>query len=177
MAKIWSFTFSINPFNEYSCLISFRIDRLDLLAVQGTLKSLLQHCSSKASILRRSAFFMVQLSHPYMTTGWIHIHDYWKNHELKILSFSHSWALEILLPGPLRLGSQNLPFSEPSSLSEKWFQCSRTGGGAPPGGGAAVPLVSIPKLHFTSIICSLVHWTERPGSQEALSSSMVPGTQ
>ena len=68
VAKIWSFTFSINPFNEYSCLISFRIDRLDLLAVQGTLKSLLQHCSSKASILRRSAFFMVQLSHPYLTT-------------------------------------------------------------------------------------------------------------
>ena len=67
--KYWSFSFSISPSNEYSGLISFRIDWWDLLAVQGTLKSLLQHHSSKASILQRSAFFMVQLSHPYMTTG------------------------------------------------------------------------------------------------------------
>ena len=65
----WSFSFSISPSNEYSRLISFRIDWLDLLAVQGTLKSLLQHHNSKASILRHSAFFTVQLSHPYMTTG------------------------------------------------------------------------------------------------------------
>ena len=67
--KYWSFSFSINPFNEHPGLISFRMDWLDLLAVQGTLKSLLQHHSSKASILRCSAFFIVQLSHPYMTTG------------------------------------------------------------------------------------------------------------
>ena len=67
--KIWSFSFSINPSNDYSGLISFRNDWLDLLAVQGTLKSLLQHHSSKASILWQSAFFMAQLSHPYMTTG------------------------------------------------------------------------------------------------------------
>ena len=67
--KYWSFSFSISPSREYSGLISFRRDWLDLLAVQGTLKSLLQHHSSKASILRCSAFFMVQLSHPYMTTG------------------------------------------------------------------------------------------------------------
>ena len=67
--KYWSFSFSINPSNEYSGLISFRMDRLDLLAVQGTLKSLLQHHSSKTSILWCSAFFIVQLSHPYMTTG------------------------------------------------------------------------------------------------------------
>ena len=67
--KYWSFSFNISPSNEYSGLISFRINWLDLLAVQGTLKSLLQHHSSKASILQRSAFFMVQLSHPYMTTG------------------------------------------------------------------------------------------------------------
>ena len=65
----WSFSFSISSSNEYSGLISFRIDWLDLLEVQGTLKSLLQHHSSKASILRFSAFFMVQLSHPYMTAG------------------------------------------------------------------------------------------------------------
>ena len=67
--KYWSFSFSISPSNEHSGLISFRIDWLDLLAVQGTLKSLLRHHSSKASILQRSAFFIVQLSHPYMTTG------------------------------------------------------------------------------------------------------------
>ena len=67
--KYWSFSFSISPSNEYSGLISFRTDWFDLLAVQGTLKSLLQHHSSKASILLCSAFFIVQLSHPYMTTG------------------------------------------------------------------------------------------------------------
>ena len=67
--KYWSCSFSISPSNEYSGLLSFRMDLLDLLAVQGTLKSLLQHHSSKASILRCSAFFIVQLSHPYMTTG------------------------------------------------------------------------------------------------------------
>ena len=67
--KDWSFSFSISPSNEHPGLISFRMDWLDLLAVQGTLKSLLQHHSSKASILRHSAFFTVQLSHPYMTTG------------------------------------------------------------------------------------------------------------
>ena len=67
--KYWTFSFSISPSNEYSGLISFRMDWLDLRAVQGTLKSLLQYHSSKSSILQRSAFFMVQLSHPYMTTG------------------------------------------------------------------------------------------------------------
>ena len=67
--KYWNFSFSISPSNEHPGLISFRMDWLDLLAVQGTLKSLLQHHTSKASILRRSAFFTVQLSHPYMTTG------------------------------------------------------------------------------------------------------------
>ena len=67
--KYWSFSFNISPSNEQPGLISFRMDWLDLLAVQGTLKSLLQHHSSKASILRCSAFFTVQLSHPYMTTG------------------------------------------------------------------------------------------------------------
>ena len=67
--KYWSFSFSISPYGEYSGLISFRIDWFELLAVQKTLKSILQHHSSKASILQCSAFFMVQLSHPYMTTG------------------------------------------------------------------------------------------------------------
>ena len=79
--KYWSFSFSISPPNEYSGLISFRMDWLDLLAVQRTLKSLLQHYSSKAPILQHSAFFMVQLSHPYMTigkntalTGWTYVY-------------------------------------------------------------------------------------------------------
>ena len=67
--KYWTFSFSISPSNEHPGLISFRLDWLDLLAVQGTLKSLLQHHSSKASILQHSAFFIVQLSHPYLTTG------------------------------------------------------------------------------------------------------------
>ena len=67
--KYWSFSLSISPSNEYSGLISFRIDWFDLLVVQGTLKSLLQHHSSKASILQCSTFFILQLSHPYMTTG------------------------------------------------------------------------------------------------------------
>ena len=67
--KYWSFSLSISPFNEHPVLVSFRMDWLDLQALQGTLKSLLQHHSSKASILQCSAFFIVQLSHPYMTTG------------------------------------------------------------------------------------------------------------
>ena len=76
--KYWSFSFNISPSNEHSRLISFRMDWLDLLAVQGTLKSLLQHYSSKASILQHSSFFIVQLSHPYMTTG--------KKHSLTMLA-------------------------------------------------------------------------------------------
>ena len=74
--KYWSFSFSISPFSEYSGLISFRKDWLDLLVVPGTLKSLLQHHYLKPSILWRSAFFKVQLSHPYMTTGKNHSFDY-----------------------------------------------------------------------------------------------------
>ena len=84
--KYWSFTFSISPSDEYSGLISFRIDWFDLLAIQGTLKSLLQHHSSKTSVLQHSAFFIVQLSHPYMTTGktialtrWIWSHHFMAN--------------------------------------------------------------------------------------------------
>ena len=77
--KYWSFNLSISPSKEYSGLISFKIDWFDLLAFQGTLKSLLQNYSLKASILRRSAFFIVQLSHPYMTTGLTSVRDYWKD--------------------------------------------------------------------------------------------------
>ena len=75
--KYWSFSFNISPSNEHLGLISFRMDWLDLLTVQGTLKSLLQHHSSKASILQRSAFFIVQLSHPYMTIGKTIIFTRW----------------------------------------------------------------------------------------------------
>ena len=74
--KYWSFSFNITPSNEHAGLISFRMDWLDLLAVQETLESLFQHHSSTASILRHSAFFMVQLSHPYITTGKKHSFDY-----------------------------------------------------------------------------------------------------
>ena len=84
--QYWSFSFSISPSNEYSGLIYFRMNWLDLLAAQGTLKSLLQHHHSKASILQRSAFFTVQLSHPYMTTG-ITIALFWSNIFLLILSY------------------------------------------------------------------------------------------
>ena len=77
--KYWSFSFNITSSNEHTGLISFRMDWLDLLAVQGTLKSLLQHHSSKTSILQYSAFFAVQLSHPY--------HDHWKNHSLARQTF------------------------------------------------------------------------------------------
>ena len=87
--KYWSFSFSISPSNEYSGLISFRIDWLDLLAVQGTLKSLLQHHSSKASILWHSAFFMVQLPHLYMTTE--------KIIALTIRTFVGKWCLCFLI--------------------------------------------------------------------------------
>ena len=87
--KYWSFSFSISPSNEYSGLISFRMDWLDLLAVQGTRKSLLQHHSSKTSILRRLAFFIVKLSHPYMTTGKTIVWTRWTfSHKVVSLLFN-----------------------------------------------------------------------------------------
>ena len=95
----WSFSFSISPSNEHPGLISFRMDWLDLLAVHGTLKSLLQHHTSKASILRRSAFFIVQLSHPYMTTGKTLASTRW-TFVSKVMSllFNMSQALLDLIP-------------------------------------------------------------------------------
>ena len=90
--KCWSFRVSISPSNEYSGLIFFRIDWFDLLAVQGTLKSLLQHHSSKASILQCSAFFMVQLSHAYMTTGKTKVLDQTVDVHLKYNWFIYSWS-------------------------------------------------------------------------------------
>ena len=109
--KYWSFSFSISPSKEYSGPISFRMDWLDLLAVQGTLKSLLQHRTSKASILRRSAFFIVQLSHPSMTTGkiraltrWIFVGKVMSLLFLLFSSLSCSAAAGVLLGFP-RAGS------------------------------------------------------------------------
>ena len=98
--KYWSFSFSISPSNEHSGLISFRMDWLDLLAVQGTLKSLLQHHSSKASILRCSAFFIVQLSHPYMTTGKTIALTRWTfvDKVMSLLFNMLSWLIIIFLP-------------------------------------------------------------------------------
>ena len=98
--KYWSFSFNISPSNEYSGPISFRMDRFDLLAVQGTLMSLLQHCSSKASILQHSAFFMVQLLHPYMTTGKTTSLTIWTlvSKVMSLLFNTLSWFVIAFLP-------------------------------------------------------------------------------
>ena len=109
--KYWSFSFSIIPSKEISGLISFRMDRLDLLAVQGTLNSLLQHHTSKASILRRSAFFTVQLSNPYMTTG--------KTIALTRQTFAGK-VMSLLLNMPSRLVITFLPRSKHLLIS--WLQ-------------------------------------------------------
>ena len=109
--QYWTFSFSISPSNEYSRLISFTMDWLDLLAVQGTLKSLLQHLSSKASILQRSALFIVQLSHPYMTTG--------KNKALTRWTFAGK-VMSLLLNMLSRLVITFLPRSKHLLIS--WLQ-------------------------------------------------------
>ena len=109
--KYWSFSFSIGPSNEYSGLISFRMDWLDLHAVQGTLKSLLQHHCSKASILWHSAFFIVQLSHPYITTG--------KTRALTTWTFVGK-VMPLLFNMPSRLVTAFLPRSK--RLLTSWLQ-------------------------------------------------------
>ena len=109
--KYWSFSFSISSSNEHSGLISFRMDWLDLLAVQGTLKSILQHHSSKASILQRSAFFTAQLSHPYMTIGKTIALTRWT---------SVGKVMSLLLNMPSRLVITFLPRSK--SLLISWLQ-------------------------------------------------------
>ena len=109
--KYWSFSFSISPSDEYSGLISFRMDWFDLLAVQGTLKSLLQHCSSKASVLQHSAFFIIQLSHTYITTR--------KNIALSRQTFAGE-VMSLLLNILSRLVITFLPRSK--CLSMSWLQ-------------------------------------------------------
>ena len=110
--KYWSFSFNISPSNEHPGLISFRMDRLDLLAVQGTLRSLLQHHSSKASILVCSAFFIVQLSHPYMTTGKTIALTRWTfvGELMSLLFMPLSWAVLVRLwVQTLRMQDQGFP--------------------------------------------------------------------
>ena len=114
-SKYWSFSFSISPSNEHPGLFSFRMDWLDLLAVQGTLKSLLQHHRSKASILRHSAFFTVQLSHPYMTSG--------KTIALTRWTFVGK-VMSLLLKMPSRLVITFLPRSKCLLIS--WLQSPST---------------------------------------------------
>ena len=112
VAKYWSFSFSISPSNKYSGLISFRIDWFDFLAVQGTLKSLLQHHSSKASFLWHSAFFLVQLSHPYMTTG--------KSIALTIWTFVDK-VMSLLFNKPSRL---DIAFLQGATIILQFHDCS-----------------------------------------------------
>ena len=118
VAIYWCFSFSVSPSYEYSGLISFRVDWLDLLAVQGTLKSLLQYRSSKASILRRSAFFIVQLSHSYMTTGKTIalIFGFSSCYQPEFEFLLHFWHLEISLWFQIRLYSRII-FLSPSALA------------------------------------------------------------
>ena len=122
MAKYWSFSLNISPSNEHPGLISFRMDWVDLLAVQGTLKSLLQHHSSKASILQCSAYFIVQLSHPYMTTG------------KTILKENAQQFPEILKILPL-IFRRTFGFPEGSVMERGWGSCRpshcRAGAGCP----------------------------------------------
>ena len=128
--KYWSFIFNISPSNEHSGLISFRMDWLDLLAVQGTLKSLLQHHSSKPSILRHSAFFIVQLSHPYMTTGKTIALTRW-TFVVKVMSLLLNMLSRLVitfLPGSKRLLISWLqsPFAvilEPRKIVSHCFHC------------------------------------------------------
>ena len=127
--KYWSFSFNINPSNEHSGLISFRMDWLDLLSVHGTLKSLLQHHSSKASILQWSAFFILQLSYPYMTTGKTGLAR--RNFVCKVMSLLFnmlSWLVIAFLPRSKHLliswlQSPSAVISEPKKINSLYFHC------------------------------------------------------
>ena len=127
--EYWSFSFSISPSNEYSGLISFRIDWFDLLAVQGTLKSFLQHHSSKASILLCSAFFIVQLSHPYMTNGKTTVLTTWIVGKVMSLLFNILSRMVIaFLPRSKRLliswlQSPSAVILEPKKIVCHYFHC------------------------------------------------------
>ena len=159
--KYWSFSFSISPSNEYSGLISFGIDWCDLLAVQGTLKSLLQHHSSKESILQHSAFVMVQLSHSYMTTG--------KTTALTIWTFvgkveSLIWQSDVILfrlsQRQIKPNSQLLPFYPLSS----WFPSSGNSTIIHPVSQASCLKCIQGSLSFSSNVTSKYWWTPRQSS-------------
>ena len=120
--KYWSFSFSISPSNEYLGLISFRIEWFDLLAVQGTLKSLLQHHSSKASILWRSAFFIAQLSHPYMTTGKIIALTRW-TFVGKAMSLLFNMLSRLVIALISWLQSPSAVILEPKKIVSHCFHC------------------------------------------------------
>ena len=129
-SKYWSFNFSISPSNKYSGLISFRMDWLDLLAVQGTLKSLLQHHSSKASIFQLSAFFVAQLSHPYMTTGKTTVLTRWRFVD-KVMSLLFNMLSRLVIAflprnKHLLVSWLQSPFAvilEPKKIKSHFFQC------------------------------------------------------
>ena len=126
--KDWTFSFSISPSSEYSGLISSRMDWLDLLAVQGTLKSLLQHHSSKASVLWCSVFFIVQLSHPYMTTGKTIALTRWTfvRKVMSLLSNMLSWLVVAFLPRSKHLlisWMQSAVILEPKKINCHCFHC------------------------------------------------------
>ena len=155
--KYWSFSFSISPSNEYSGLIFFRIDGLDLLAVQGTFKSLLQHHSSKVSILQCSAFFMVQLSHPYVTTRktialtrWTfvskvmsHIFNMLSSLVITFLPRSKSVMSDSFVT-PWTVAHQ-APLSTEFSRQEHW-------------GGLPLPIPDLPEPSFQPTSLRLLHW-------------------
>ena len=124
--KYWSFSFNISPSNEHPGLISFRMDSLDLLVVQGTLKSLLQNLSSKASILRCSAFIIVQLSHPYMTTGkTIALTRRTFTHNSKIM-FIPNFILYFLIYSQYFTNNTYLKTEESTLFEKQGFGCSNT---------------------------------------------------
>ena len=148
--KYWSFSFNISPSNEYSGLISFKIDWLDLLSVQGTLKSLLQHHSSKASVLWRSAFFTVQLSHPYMTTG--------KTIALTRRTFVGK-VMSLLFNMLSRLVITFLPRSKRLSIS--WLQS--------PSAVILGPKNILPWLSHQASVCQILLSLTRSSSKELLS--------
>ena len=156
-SKYWSFSFSISPSNKYSGLISFRIDWFDLLAVQGTLKSLLQYHSSKASILRCSDFFMVQLSHPYMTTGKIIALTRW-TFVGKVMSLLFNMLSRLVITFFPR--SERL-FSSVQSLSPVYLW--------PNGPQHTRPPCSSPTPGVSSNSCPLSQWCH-----PTISSSVIP---
>ena len=156
MANYWSFSFSISPSSEHSGLISFRMDWLDLLAVQGTLKSLLQHHSSKASILRHSAFFMVRLSHPHMTTRNTMAFTI-QTFVNRAMSLLFNMLFRFVMPGGLAQRLKCLP-----AMRETWVQSL----------GQEDPLEKEMATH-SSILAWRIPWTEEPGGLQSTGSQKV----